>query len=286
LPSSSGEDYTNLGPASPGSVVVPHSPGQHSWSGVSEQITISASISPVEARVGIPVTFTVHMSGPDKNCCALAMVYGDGAVSEGNGCDRTATGGSTTETRTHTYNKSGPHHLLIQAIGNCDRNGVLYITLDVGAGTRTSQGPALPKVEFSSSTPAPHDPYWRTVSLWGHVVDEDGYLSKLVVTFGDGTSHTFAGDPMGCRPSLDGWPLESTADLPYDPHPYWHTYGAAGHYTVTLTAYSTGCDGTQLQTAHTSFVWAASGPEPSPSATESPTPSPSPSTTPYSSPAP
>jgi hypothetical protein len=42
-----------------------------------------------------------------------------------------------------------------------------------------------------------------------------------------------------------------------------------GSYTLTLTAYSSGCDGTQVQTVKASFQWTVPGPE-----TPSPTPTP------------
>ena len=267
-----------LGPYPPGSVTVPHTPGQHTWSGTSNGMTIRASISPQQPHAGSPVTFTVHVSGPENDCCAVYIVFGDGGVSSQVDCSLPTTGGSATATYTHTYNKAGPHHMLIQAVsGKCQDNGELYGTIDIGAGTSTSQGPQLPVVKFSQSTPPANDPYYQKVSLWGEVNDDDGHVTKLVVSFGDGTSHTFAGDPNPCRPSRDGWPGPSTANLPYDPKPYEHAFAHSGTYTLRLTAYSAGCDGTQVQKASATFIFHA-GPGPGESTpTPTPTPSPSPS---------
>jgi hypothetical protein len=282
--SSGGGGGGGLGPHPPGSVTVPHTDGQHTWSGTSNGTTIRASISPEQPHAGSPVTFTVHVSGPENDCCAVYIVFGDGGTyPSGVSCPLPTTGGSATATYTHTYNKSGPHQMLIQAI-SCKRqdSGEIFGTIDIGAGTSTAQGPSLPVVKFSQSTPPANDPYYQKVSLWGEVTDDDGLVTKLVVTFGDGTSHIFAGDQNPCQHTTDGWPGPSMAQLPYDPKPYEHFYGHSGTYTLRLTAYSAGCDGTDVQKASTTFTFhAGAGPgESTPSPTPSATPSPTPSQTP------
>ena len=55
-----------LGPHPAGSVTVPHTDGQHTWSGTSNGTTIRASISPEHPHAGSPVTFTFHVSGPES----------------------------------------------------------------------------------------------------------------------------------------------------------------------------------------------------------------------------
>ena len=265
-----------LGPHPPGSVTVAYTSGQHTWSGTSSGMTIHASISPTTPHAGSPVTFTVHVSGPENDCCAVYIVFGDGGTTGDISCPTPTTGGSATATFTHTYNKPGLHSMLIQAISNkCQDNGELYGTIDIGDGPSTAQGPSLPTVTFSESTPA-QDPYYRTVTLYGEADDKDGHVTKLVVTFGDGTSHTFGGDPMTCQPTKDGWPGPSQAMLPYDPKPYAHSYSKGGTYTLRLTAYSAGCDGTDVQKGSATFTFTAGpGPTPSPSPTKSPSPTPS-----------
>jgi len=274
-----------LGPHPPGSVTVPYTSGQHTWSGTSNGMTIRASISPTTPHAGSPVTFTVHVSGPANDCCAVYIVFGDGGITGQIDCPTPTTGGSATATYTHTYNKPGRHSMLIQAISNkCQDNGELYGTIEIGDGPSTAQGPSLPTVTFSQSTPA-QDPYYRTVTLYGAARDEDGHLTKLVVSFGDGTSHTFAGDPMRCQRTTDGWPGSSEAMLPYDPKPYAHSYSKGGTYTLRLTAYSAGCDGTDVQKGSATFTFTAQpGPTPSPSPTPSPTPSTEPSPSPTGAP--
>lgn len=59
------------------------------------------------------------------------------------------------------------------------------------------------------------------------------------------------GDPS--RISLWGWPASTMAGLPYDP-PHYHRLTSPGSYTLTPTAYSSGCDGSQVQTGMASFT--------------------------------
>jgi hypothetical protein len=273
---SSPDSGDGLGPHPQGSVVVPHTAGQHTWSGTSNGTSIRASISPQDPTAGSPVTFTVHVSGPTNDCCAVYIVFGDGGTTGGTSCPLPTTGGSATHSFTHVYNKPGPHHLLIQAI-SCHRqdSGELYGTIDIGDGPSTAQGPQLPVVKFSQSTPA-KDPEYRTVTLWGQAGDEDGYITKLVVTFGDGTSHTFAGDGNPCTRTTDGWPGPSEATLPYDPAPYAHRYSKPGTYTLRLTAYSAACNGTDVQHASATFTFTAPPPPDQPSSSPTPGPSASP----------
>lgn len=284
LPTANASDSTpsdGLGPRPPGSVSVPYSSGQHSWSGTSDGIHLSMSMSPTTPKAGELVTFHITASGADDDCCGIYVVWGDGQVDPGNGVDCMSGlghGGSNSVTWQHVYNKSGRHTFLLQGISHhCDHNGELYGSLEIGAGVSTSQGPSLPVVETSQSTrPAGHesDPSW--ISLYGHASDRDGYLTSFLVTWGDGTSQTFDATVDACQRSRDGWPGASEAWVPHEPPPAHH-YAKPGDYTVTLTAFSTGCDGKQRQSGHSSFAYSWSPPEtsaPQPSASASPTPTP------------
>ena len=89
---------------------------------------------------------------------------------------------------------------------SCDDQGDLYAYIDIAPGTSSGQGPSLPVVQVDNSTPPPkhqNDSAWMT--LWGHARDEDGFIKKLIVEWGDGSSQTFAGDVNGCNRAADGW---------------------------------------------------------------------------------
>lgn len=278
-----GETGDGLGPHPPGSVTFPYRAGQTTWDATSNGVQLHLSIS-AGARVGVPMTWTMTARDGDGDCCGVYVVYGDGYTAPSQlDCLKL---GSGTMQRQHTFNKPGRHYFLVQGTSDhCNRNGEIFGSFDVGPGTSTAQGPTLPTVQLDSSTPVPgheRDPYY--VTLWGHAEDEDGYMTKLVVTYGDGTSKTFGGDPNPCQTGRDGWPVSSYADLPYDP-PTPHHYTKPGQYTITLTAYSAGCDGSMVQTAKATYVWPVPEPAP-PGTTSTPTPSPTPTPTPSASPTP
>jgi surface-anchored protein len=248
-----------FGPRPPGSVTVPYHARQTAWDVTSNGVHIHVALSAVP-RAGSQVTWSIDASAPGNGCCTIYLLFGDGygAPSNGTACESP----DRSVAWPHTYNRGGVHRFMVQVGPGCGgTDGMLYGSFDVDAGTSTAQGPALPAVKFDQSTPVPgheSDPAW--VSLWGQAVDDDGWVRKLVVSFGDGTSKTFAGDPNPCRPGLDGWPNTSEADLPYQPPPAHH-FTKPGTYQVTLTAYSSACDGSEVQMGKASFEWVVPGPQ-------------------------
>ena len=262
--------YTDYGPRPPGSVTVPYRAGQTSWDVTADGIRIRVSMTP--AKVGEPMTWTVNASSPDAACCSIYILYGDGyGTSNGVPCDDP----DPSMAYRHTYNGSGRREFMVQVeTERCQHGsqGVVYGAFDIAPGTPTAQGPALPTVKFDSSVPVKgHESDPRYVTLWGEAADEDGFITKLVVDFGDGTSRTFDPDNVPCQRSMDGWPTASQGSLPYDPPPY-HVYKTPGTYRITLTGYSAGCDGSMVQTGRASFTWHV--PEPEPTAEPTPTASP------------
>lgn len=245
----------NFGPRPPGSVTVPYTPGQTYWDVTSHGIRLRVSMT--KAKVGVPMTWTVKASSADAGCCAIKMLFGDGGGEPRNGMPCGTADPDVSFT--HTYNGAGRREFMLQAgtAKHCgdSQHAVVYGTFDVAPGTPTAQGPSLPVVKFDRTVPVKgHEKDPSYVSLWGEAEDEDGHLTKLVATFGDGTSRTFEGDGMACQETRDGWPTPSFAQLPYQP-PAYHHYPKPGTYTLTLTAYSAGCDGSQVQTAKASFTW-------------------------------
>jgi len=113
----------------------------------------------------------------------------------------------------------------------------------------TGQGPSLPKVMLARGGPVPgHENDYLYVALMGWADDADGFVRTLLLDWGDGSPvQTLPGDSLGCRPSATGWPRPSLASISRTP-PVWHQYfEKLTYFTVTLTAVSTGCDGSQEQ---------------------------------------
>jgi hypothetical protein len=277
-PSQTPAPGTFYGEHLPGSVTLPYRPGQRSWDATSNGIRFHLTLTPAVA--GSPATWHVTTSG-GAGCCFVYLNFGDGyAVPNGNlDCDVA----DPDVTATHTYNRGGSHHFMVEAAlrGTCGQGheGIVYGTFDVAPGRSTAQGPEQPVVQFDSSArPKGHEDDRSYVTIWGEAEDEDGFLRRFVVAWGDGTTTPLPGDGNPCQTGPDGWPVGSRGTIPADPP--MHHYAKPGTYTVTLTAYSTACDGSDVQTGTASFEWVVDPPEPTPSASASPSASPSASATP------
>jgi hypothetical protein len=157
------------------------------------------------------------------------------------------------------YNRAGRWEFSFQGMaGRCGDHNVyaaLYGYIQVAPGPSRAQGPAVPTIEALEAR-APNEPVEPGfVKVWAKSRDEDGYISRFLIDFGDGSpSETRPGDPLGCRPTRSGWPAPSTAWL-QEPYPS-HRYAAPGNYTITVTVVSTGCDGTEEQTARATIPYA------------------------------
>jgi hypothetical protein len=260
----------DLGPVPPGSAVFGYTPGRHSWSATSNGIAIAVQMSPAAPRAGETVTFDVHSSAAAR-CCYAYMVFGNGRGTPDVHCMEGPTGTDYHVQYTTIYNRPGRYEFLAGAMRgkSCDDQGDLYAYIEIAPGTSSGQGPDLPAVKVDSSTPkSGHegDPAWLT--LWGDATDDDGYLTKLVIDWGDGTTDTLPGDDGSCQVAADGWPAGTEAMLPGEPHPPYHHYLSYGRFHVTLTAVSTACNGSDVQRGHASMSWDnPAPPKPSPSPT-------------------
>lgn len=262
--------HLNYGLRPPGSVELPYSPGQSSWSGVSDGVSFSMHADPASPRTGDVVHFSIEISSPDQPCCGLVLLYGDGFDSgQNNGFPCPDGGPQSPGTRrfetTHVYNQPGHWEFMLNGLtGNCrteQKTAVLFGFFDVASGTTSSQGPSLPSFSGGPSSPPPgHDGDTSYVTVAGEAIDQDGFITGLVIDWGDGSSpEPQPGDPT-CRPSASGWPLPSHVMLMTGSNA--HHYSRAGTYRVTITVISTGCDGNEQQLGSTSFSWIADAPRP------------------------
>lgn len=262
-PEQAPDDGTGYG-ATPGVVTHRYSATKRTYTATTQGITLTATFSTTRARTGESVTIDLTASRGEPSCCGLFALYGDGAddTSQDSACPqpRTTQRSATFE---HTWNKAKRWVLQLQASqSGCDAGGgsthvVMRVSIDITPGTTTSNGPSQPTVKVDQSTP-PRPGDTSYASYFGTARDSDGYLTKLVLDYGDGTApKTFRGDLRECRNGPGGQPGVSDADLPYDP-PHQHHYTQPGEYVVTLTAYSAGCDGRAVQTGSASFTYVAS----------------------------
>ncbi|MGI8684590.1 MAG: hypothetical protein ACR2MO_05800 [Acidimicrobiales bacterium] len=263
-PSGTPGTFPLAGPVPPGVLLYPYEAGRTAWSGVSNGITVSVAIDPPAPRVGDSVRFHVEASAGDLACCGFSIVYGDGGVTRPaatefrNGeCVGTVPGTASAD-YTHVYNRPGRWEFGFQAAtGACGTNatyGVLRAYVGVEVGTPTSQGPALPKVLVAEARAPGQAVVAGALEVHADGTDEDGFVTRLVIDFGDGSAPVERpGDPMGCRPTDSGWPAASRG-WTMAPYPT-HRYEARGSYTITAAVISTGCDGSGTQSATASFTY-------------------------------
>jgi hypothetical protein len=91
------------------------------------------------------------------------------------------------------------------------------------------------------------EPYERLVT--SDVTDPDGYVRRVVIDWGDGTPPTTLTNDAACDDG-DGrhYPVLGPFQAGY-PVSAEHVFQRLGDVRVTLTYVSTGCDGTDEQTA-------------------------------------
>jgi hypothetical protein len=239
FPPAHGTPRTTLGPGYR-TVTVAYDPGRTVWDVTAYGVRLRVWLSALP-RSGEPVTWRVRISDYAYGCCNAGVRFGDGFQEFGDtiGCKGMVTPSIEV---THTYNKPGRQHPVVfgQAGDNCDDTVYLRLTLDVARGKppRPAQGPRPPVVDTVYLVEdAPF-----TIDASAH--DPDGYLRWFVVDWGDGTTDQVdSEDPSACPADAGGWPRGEEVQL----GPQRHTYVVPGSYTVSVTVYSTGCDGSEEQ---------------------------------------
>ena len=268
------------GHRTPGAVVAPFKAGRTEWSGVSNGITLRMVMSPAAPRAGERVTFTVEASTPSGLCCGLMLMTGDGggdqyppppALDDHRGCSaQEPKSNSVKGEMHHIYNKAGRWNFSFSARtgGICTATesgyGSLDGTLEIGGGSAapTAQGPAQPTVRPASIYPyAP-----RVITFSAEAQDDDGYIDRFIVEWGDGSATETFRNPQPCKQGLSGWPGGTYTILPH-----WmgvpsvtHRYGDDKPHTVTVTVVSTGCDRSAEQRVSGTIVFPEPLPPPPP----------------------
>jgi hypothetical protein len=250
--------------SSPDTVRHRFDPGRTTYTVTKGDVTLMARFSTMRAPSGTPVDLVLEATSGAPSCCSLGVWYGDGAGKHQDGpfqppqCPN-VTGTSSRLDAAHTWNKAQRWVLLIQASRTgCDNKDTVYlamqVTIEITPGTSTSNGPFQPWVHVNESA-APVEGDRSYMSYYGEARDDDGWISRLELDYGDGSPPvSFPGDENDCRQGRGGQPLESRAFLPHDP-PHTHRYEAADTCTVTLRAWSEGCNGREVQTGVATYTY-------------------------------
>lgn len=235
-------------------VEIPFTPGQTSWTGVSNGVSITVHTDRATPRAGDVVQFDVELSSTDHVCCGLVLHFGDGAefdAATGFACPGPQSHGPVSFHTSHIYNLDGRWTFGVAPItGNCNEPNVeagLFGRIEVSPGVFSAQGPSLPTVSVAwTILPAKrqNDPSWNAITAM--IDDADGWLRDVTVDWGDGSPPERVAkdfDGLPCQDNEDGWPLPTKKFI----GDAMHHYTTVGVHTVTVTAVSTGCDGSMPQ---------------------------------------
>ena len=250
----------------------------------SEQLAVKIAVSPNGAEVGETVRIVVYARDGHGLLSSVVVRFGDGQGDHRQFRYKCAPGGGHVDERIpfgHAYSKPGDY--LIGATVTTGGCGAAEETRAVRArvrvyarGTRPSNGPEQPRAFVRQVLPpegmdgGPAD--WVHVQVAG--ADPDGYVSRLVVDWGDGTTTAFDYSLRECKPANSGWPATRRVE---DAR---HVYENDGSYQVRVLVTSVGCDGRTAQ--HARAATTVKDPPPSPSPRPSPRPSPTKSPLPRS----
>ena len=204
-----------------------------------------------------PMTFEVRVTGRGGIVSSVTLDFGDGmsrseppppgaAVSEM--CDRNAATDATIQFR-HGYRNPGDYRVAVKSINyrDCGSTPVSDVAraVKVSPGERHSNGPDTPVATdciLNYDSVCVHA-QGRHAQAFGTARDPDGFVSRLVYEWGDGTADAtpFAlsecSDPGSTRPSSPSRNVDKG-----------HDYSSPGTYHVTVTIESVGCDGQDVQT--------------------------------------
>jgi hypothetical protein len=224
-------------------------------------------MEPTNPNAGSPVHFVLDGAPPaGMPCCFFNLQPGDAppyssqtSPPTSKGCVSPTTGHQRADA-TVTFNRGGRFEFAFQVSSLCinpNDAGYMFGFIDVGPGPATSQGPAVPTLLADDGRSPAQDADPTLAVAFGEARDEDGYIAGFSVDWGDGTTQSFPGDPLGCRQGASGWPqssytlIQGSSRVP----PPAHRYANARPYTVTVSVWSTGCDGSDVQRVTSSFQW-------------------------------
>lgn len=217
-------------------------------------LSIRGVIQPLPSLAGEIVEFTVEGRDAAGGVLAFGADFGDGTPTGMPAppqvrCATATTAAPAESARSvvyrHAYRLPGVYRVtLAAAVGGCHRDGntVEAVTeVVIAPGSVFSNGPETPVVTVAQS-PAEGRPAGTSVLSVG-LVDHDGFVKKVTISWGDGQTSVIDYPTADCYDPITRWP--STADT----KTFEHAYAASGDHVVSVTAVSSGCDGLFEQTA-------------------------------------
>jgi hypothetical protein len=154
----------------------------------------------------------------------------------------------------HRYSTPGSYavHVTVTS-GDCaptekvTREAHVTVTGTEPSPTETN-GPASPTA--TAGTRTGDNPAYVYITAAG--ADSDGWISRIVVHWGDGAESAYPYSTSGCT-DADGT-NHPVSNQQSSSVPGGHHYASPGQYTVTVTVTSVACDGTHAQTGSTTMA--------------------------------
>ncbi len=223
------------------------------------RVTVMADPRRTEtARLG---TFTIQVHRRPGTVLRTVVEYGDGRVVDdwatyGPYCPQASADDPTDYevTLRHAFRAAGTYDVTVtvQEMATCTEGGDSArdaVRVDVAPGAVLSNGPFQPVLYAKSVSPSTEQGNVLTGQSWlvhlkASVRDDDGWITRLTVDWGDGTEPEVQEyGTSGCTDTPTDWPQSSK--IPQ----LEHAYQAQGDYQVTVTVTTTGCDGADAQAA-------------------------------------
>jgi hypothetical protein len=220
-------------------------------------LRVDVAIAPSQPVSGQQVVINVRERDGDGEVGEVTVDYGDGTptvtmVREAS-CSGLSPGpvpSDETFPNPHAYRLSGTYVIkaVVTTRQGCQTSGgdpetvTAAYTAGVGPGTNQSNGPAQPTANVGYMSRGGDG---QTVNVTGGGGDRDGFVSRITLDFGDGSTPEEVTYPLTSCDDGGGrrYPASSQNDGTD------HHYDRPGTYTARVTLVSVGCDGKDAQQA-------------------------------------
>lgn len=212
--------------------------------------TVALTVTPSKTATARLVQIKVTARVDEARITCVNVQFGDGtgrgvcATADGVAPDKDLGPHEVTYEWTHAYRRPGVWSVVATATAEDAQtrtgDGVAAAAVTVGQGANPSNGPQLPRVTPFQVLPPGGDRRATTVYVVG--LDDDGWISEVVLDWGDGTRSRKVLGTSGCDDPLLTWPEGRSPDIRFD-----HRYKTARDRRVTARVVSVGCDGRDAQ---------------------------------------
>ncbi len=212
--------------------------------------------APETARAGELVDIRASVRDDEGKLESVEARFGDDGPATAGGydlvCSQSADDPSPREPATnerrefaHAYRSAGTYDISVSArSGGCftkSETVTATATIRILGSTSRTNGPLQPEPSFTHEYYVDGDRSRLVTDITGW--DHDGFVYRLVLEWGDESNPYVLVRPLtDCKDAPDRWPAEDW--LQRSPS---HRYARDGEYTLTLRAFSSGCDGGSKQ---------------------------------------